>query len=136
MVSVLNAEIKRFMRLVLWGINTGLCLISFIVQLLRTLCVPHAGIPNRIFSIKSHFQEYRKKVNILFRGQRSKIKQVYGTIRDVVLRQRVLRNMKAPNTACTRLGVRTAFSGIFLACADSRFEGDSPLPPQAGNASR
>ena len=43
---------------------------------------------------------------------------------------------RPPNTACTRLGVRAAFLGIFLACAESRFEGESTLPPQAGNASR
>jgi hypothetical protein len=36
------------------------------------------------------------------------------------------------NKACTRLGVRTAFFGIFLALAESRFEGESTLPPQAG----
>jgi hypothetical protein len=41
-----------------------------------------------------------------------------------------------PNTACTRLGVRAAFLSMFLAWADSRFEGESTLPPQAGNASR
>ena len=42
----------------------------------------------------------------------------------------------APNKACTRLGVRAAFFSIFLAYADFRFEGESTLPPQAGNASR
>jgi hypothetical protein len=42
----------------------------------------------------------------------------------------------APNNACTRLGVRTAFFGIFLALAESRFNSESTLPPQAGNASR
>jgi hypothetical protein len=36
----------------------------------------------------------------------------------------------------TRLGVGPAFFGIFLAFVDSRFEGESTLPPQAGNASR
>jgi hypothetical protein len=41
-----------------------------------------------------------------------------------------------PNNACTRLGVRAAFFGIFLASAESRFEGESTLPPQAGNAGR
>jgi hypothetical protein len=40
------------------------------------------------------------------------------------------------NNACTRLGVRTAFFSIFLAYAESRFEGESTLPPQAGNANR
>ena len=38
--------------------------------------------------------------------------------------------IQQPNTACTRLGVRTAFFGIFLACADSCFEGDSPSHPK------
>jgi hypothetical protein len=42
----------------------------------------------------------------------------------------------APNTACTRLGVGPAFLSMFLACAGFRFEGESTLPPQAGNASR
>jgi hypothetical protein len=42
----------------------------------------------------------------------------------------------APNNACTRLGVGPAFFGMFLALEDSRFEGESPLPPQAGNANR
>ena len=41
-----------------------------------------------------------------------------------------------PNTACTRLGVCAAFLGSSLAWADSRFEGESTLPPQAGNARR
>ena len=41
-----------------------------------------------------------------------------------------------PNNACTRLGVRAAFFERFLASADSRFEGESTLPPQAGNANR
>ena len=40
------------------------------------------------------------------------------------------------NNACTRLGVRAAFFSVFLALADSRFEGESPLPPEAGNANR
>ena len=44
--------------------------------------------------------------------------------------------MKAPNNACTRLGVRAAFLSMFLAWAGLRFEGESTLPPQAGNASR
>ena len=43
---------------------------------------------------------------------------------------------KPANTACTRLGVRTAFFELFLASAESRFGGESTLPPQAGNASR
>ena len=41
-----------------------------------------------------------------------------------------------PNTACSRLGVRAAFSGIFLALSYPRFGGESTLPPQAANASR
>ena len=45
-------------------------------------------------------------------------------------------NINAPNNACTRLGVGPAFLGIFLASAESRFEGESTLLPQAGNASR
>jgi hypothetical protein len=39
--------------------------------------------------------------------------------------------MRAPD-----LGYAPRFSGIFLACAGFRFEGESTLPPQAGNASR
>jgi hypothetical protein len=43
---------------------------------------------------------------------------------------------KAPNTACTRLGVGPAFSGslrgLKLVPAKWRY----PVPPQAGNASR
>ena len=42
----------------------------------------------------------------------------------------------APNTACTRLGVRPAFLELFLAFTESRFESESTLPPQAGNARR
>ena len=41
-----------------------------------------------------------------------------------------------PNKACTRLGVRAAFFELFLACAGSRCESESTLPPQAGNANR
>jgi hypothetical protein len=41
-----------------------------------------------------------------------------------------------PNTACTRLGVRAAFLGMFLALGFFHFDGESMLPPQAGNASR
>ena len=40
------------------------------------------------------------------------------------------------NNACTRLGVGPAFFDIFLAFAGFRFEGESTIPPQAGNASR
>jgi hypothetical protein len=40
------------------------------------------------------------------------------------------------NKACTRLGVRAAFLSMFLASAESHFEGEFTLPPQAGNASR
>jgi hypothetical protein len=47
-----------------------------------------------------------------------------------------LKAQEPPNTACTRLGVRAAFLSIFLALAEFRFEGESTLPPQAGNASR
>ena len=43
---------------------------------------------------------------------------------------------KAANTACTRLGVGPAFFELFLALAESRFDGESTLPPQAGNANR
>jgi hypothetical protein len=32
--------------------------------------------------------------------------------------------------------VGPAFFGMFLASAESRFEGESTLPPQAGNAHR
>ena len=39
--------------------------------------------------------------------------------------------MRAPD-----LGYAPRFLGIFLALAESRFEGESTLPPQAGNASR
>ena len=34
------------------------------------------------------------------------------------------------------LGYAPRFLGIFLALAESRFEGETTLPPQAGNASR
>ena len=37
---------------------------------------------------------------------------------------------------CSRLGVRTAFSGICLASSFFRFGGESTLPPQAANANR
>ena len=40
-----------------------------------------------------------------------------------------------PLTKHIRLVGVCAFLGLFLACADSRFEGESTLPPQAGNAS-
>jgi hypothetical protein len=33
-------------------------------------------------------------------------------------------------------GTRRVFLSFFLACAESRFAGESTLPPQAGNASR
>jgi hypothetical protein len=33
-------------------------------------------------------------------------------------------------------GTRRVFLSIFLASTESRFEGESTLPPQAGNASR
>ena len=39
--------------------------------------------------------------------------------------------MRAPD-----LGYAPRFLSMFLALAESRFEGDSTLPPQAGNASR
>jgi len=39
--------------------------------------------------------------------------------------------MRAPD-----LGYAPRFLDIFLALAESRFEGESTLPPQAGNASR
>ena len=39
--------------------------------------------------------------------------------------------MRAPD-----LGYAPRFLGIFLALAESRFEGESTLPPQAGNAHR
>ena len=41
-----------------------------------------------------------------------------------------------PLTKHIRLGVRTAFLDIFLASVESRFNGESSLPPQAGNANR
>jgi hypothetical protein len=41
-----------------------------------------------------------------------------------------------PNTACTRLGVRGAFFRHFSGLEFSRFESESTLLPQAGNASR
>jgi len=43
---------------------------------------------------------------------------------------------ETPNKACTRLGVGPAFLSMFLALADSRFDSESTLPPQAGNANR
>ena len=39
--------------------------------------------------------------------------------------------MRAPD-----LGYAPRFLGIFLASAESRFDGESTLPPQAGNANR
>jgi hypothetical protein len=39
--------------------------------------------------------------------------------------------MRAPD-----LGYAPRFLGIFLACAESCFEGESTLLPQAGNANR
>ena len=45
-------------------------------------------------------------------------------------------DLKTPNNACTRLGVGPAFFESFLAHAESRFDGESTLPPQAGNAHR
>ena len=42
----------------------------------------------------------------------------------------------APNNACNGQGVRTAFFAFFLALSFSRFESESALPPQAGNADR
>ena len=39
--------------------------------------------------------------------------------------------MRAPD-----LGYAPRFSSMFLACAGLRFEGESTLPPQAGNAHR
>ena len=41
-----------------------------------------------------------------------------------------------PTRRAPDLGYAARFSGIFLALAESRFEGESTLPPQAGNASR
>ena len=39
--------------------------------------------------------------------------------------------MRAPD-----LGYAPRFLSLFLASAESRFEGESTLPPQAGNANR
>jgi len=36
----------------------------------------------------------------------------------------------------TDLGYAPRYLGIFLACAESRFGGESTLPPQAANANR
>jgi hypothetical protein len=41
-----------------------------------------------------------------------------------------------PLTKHIRLGVRAAFLSFFVALSCFRFEGESTLPPQAGNASR
>ena len=41
-----------------------------------------------------------------------------------------------PLTKHIRLGVRAAFLSMFLASAVFRFDGESTLPPQAGNAGR
>lgn len=41
-----------------------------------------------------------------------------------------------PLTKHIRLGVGPAFFGSFLALAEPRFDGDSTVPPEAGNASR
>ena len=43
---------------------------------------------------------------------------------------------KRPTIRAPDLGYAVRFLSVFLACADSRFEGESTLPPQAGNASR
>ena len=37
---------------------------------------------------------------------------------------------KQPNNACTRLGVRAAFFGSFLALSFIRFDGESTLHPK------
>ena len=43
---------------------------------------------------------------------------------------------KRPTQRAPDLGYAPRFLGIFLALAESRFEGESTLPPQAGNAGR
>src|SRR5512134_2787098 len=68
----------------------------------------------------------------MFRNRQPLFKQ--GLV--FAIEQKRWRSVSAPNKACTRLGVRAAFFELFLACADSRFEGESTLPPQAGNAHR
>jgi hypothetical protein len=45
-------------------------------------------------------------------------------------------NQRSPTRRAPDLGYTPRFLGFFLACADSRFEGESSLPPQAGNANR
>jgi hypothetical protein len=52
------------------------------------------------------------------------------------IRGRLIHLELPPNTACTQLRVRATFLSMFLASAESRFEGESTLPPQAGNAHR
>ena len=49
----------------------------------------------------------------------------------IVLSSKGCLTQRAPD-----LGYAPRFFGISLALADSRFEGESTLPPQAGNASR
>jgi hypothetical protein len=48
----------------------------------------------------------------------------------------MIEGVSHPTQRAPDLGWAPRFFGIFLACADSRFEGESALPPQAGNASR
>ena len=47
-----------------------------------------------------------------------------------------LKVKSVPTQRAPDLGYAARFSSILLASADSRFEGESTLPPQAGNASR
>ena len=49
----------------------------------------------------------------------------------IVCKHRCCLTMRAPD-----LGYAPRFLSMFLALAESRFEGESTLPPQAGNASR
>ena len=44
--------------------------------------------------------------------------------------------MKCPTQRAPDLGWAARFLSMFLAAAESRFDGGSALPPQAGNASR
>jgi hypothetical protein len=51
--------------------------------------------------------------------------------RQGILRAKARLTMRAPD-----LGYAPRFLSFFLASAGFRFEGESTLPPQAGNASR
>ena len=63
-----------------------------------------------------------------------------GSIPGEVVSPSILRHAPSCDILVTMrasdMGYAPRFLGIFLAAAQSRFEGESTLPPQAGNASR